>query len=53
MEKEKTKPVDEVRFGAIVASVWKNESKNSPHYNVTITRLYKDGGRGSKIMMMG
>lgn len=43
MEKEKTKPVDEVKFGSIVASIWKNDSKNGTHYNVTITRLYKDG----------
>lgn len=43
MEKEKTKPVDEVKLGVIVASIWKNESKNGPHYNVTLARLYKDG----------
>ena len=43
MEKEKTKPVDEVKFGSIVASIWKNDSANGTYYNVSITRLYKDG----------
>lgn len=43
MENEKTKPVGEVKFGSIVASIWKNESKNGAYYNVTISRLYKDG----------
>ena len=43
MENEKTKPVSEVKFGSIVASIWKNESKNGVYYNVTISRVYKDG----------
>ena len=43
MENEKAKPVSEVKFGSIVASIWKNESKNGVFYNVTISRIYKDG----------
>lgn len=43
MEKEKTKPVDEVKFGSVVASIWKNDSINGVYYNVTLTRLYKEG----------
>lgn len=38
----KAKPVHEVRFGAIKAAVWKNETEGGPRYNVTFTRLYKD-----------
>jgi hypothetical protein len=43
MNNEKTKPVDEVKFGLIAASIWKNKSKTGTHYNVTISRLYKSG----------
>jgi hypothetical protein len=42
MENEKTKPVSEVKFGSIVASIWKNESKSGIYYNVTVARVYKD-----------
>ena len=40
---ENKKPVSEVKIGSIVASIWRNEGKNGTHYNVTFTRLYKDG----------
>lgn len=43
MENEKTKPVSEVRFGSIVASIWENKADNVTYYNVTISRLYRDG----------
>jgi hypothetical protein len=29
--------------GSIVASIWKNESLSGNWFNVTVTRLYKDG----------
>ena len=41
--KPKTKPIHEIRFGAIKAAVWKNETENGIRYNVTFSRLYKDG----------
>jgi hypothetical protein len=38
-----TKPVHEIRFGAIKAAIWENQTENGVRYNVTISRLYKDG----------
>jgi len=41
---EKTKrPVHEIRFGRIRASIWENETQNGTRHNVTVTRLYRDG----------
>ena len=37
------KPIHEIRLGAIKAAIWQNESTNGIRYNVTISRLYKDG----------
>lgn len=37
------KPVSEIKLGSIVASIWENEGKTGTRYNVSITRLYKDG----------
>jgi len=36
-------PVHAVRYGAIKATIWKNQTSNGPMYNVTLTRSYKDG----------
>jgi len=41
--KEKQKPVQEVRMGRIKAAVWENDTPQGVMYNVTISRLYKDG----------
>src|SRR5438477_7493392 len=41
--KEKQKPIHEVRLGHIKAAVWKNETEAGVRYNVTFSRLYKDG----------
>jgi hypothetical protein len=43
MPKEKMKPVHEIRFGRIKAAIWENETQNGTMFNVTISRLYKDG----------
>jgi hypothetical protein len=40
-----TKPTHEVRLGAIKAAVWKNETNAGLRYNVTFSRLYKDGDK--------
>lgn len=37
------RPVHVVRFGAIKAAVWLNQTANGPMHNVTLTRSYKDG----------
>ncbi len=39
----KAKPTTEIRIGKIKAAVWANESENGIRYNVTFSRLYKDG----------
>ena len=39
----KTKPIHEVRLGAIKAAVWKNDTDSGVRYNATFSRLYKDG----------
>ena len=43
MKTNKTKPIHEVRLGSIKAAVWKNETESGVRYNVTFSRLYKDG----------
>ena len=37
------KPVAEVRLGRITAAIWDNETANGKYYNVTVSRLFKDG----------
>jgi hypothetical protein len=39
----KQKPINEIRLGAIKAAIWENETANGTRFNVTISRLYKDG----------
>jgi hypothetical protein len=40
---QKQKPIHEVRLGTIKAAVWRNETESGVRYNVTFTRIYKDG----------
>jgi hypothetical protein len=40
------KPVHEIRLGRIKAAVWENQSQNNgAMYNVTLSRLYRDGNQ--------
>ena len=39
----KNKPIHEVRLGSIKAVVWRNETETGVRYNVTFSRLYKEG----------
>jgi hypothetical protein len=39
----KQKPIHEVRLGHIKAAVWRNETEAGVRYNVTFSRIYKDG----------
>jgi len=41
--KDKIKPTHEIRLGSIKAAVWKNDTEAGVRYNVTFSRLYKDG----------
>ena len=38
-----TKPIEEFRIGAVKAAIWKNETDKGPRYNVTFSRIYKNG----------
>ena len=40
---QKQKPIHEVRLGTIKAAVWRNETEAGIRYNVTFSRIYKDG----------
>jgi hypothetical protein len=37
------RPANELRLGSIKATIWKNETAIGARYNVTFSRLYKDG----------
>jgi hypothetical protein len=39
----KTRPVEEIRLGAIKAAIWRNETESGVRHNVTFTRLYRQG----------
>jgi hypothetical protein len=39
----KAKPTSEIRIGRIEAAIWANEQNGIIRYNVTFSRLYKDG----------
>lgn len=38
---EKNKPAAEVKAGAVIGTIWKNESEKGAYYTVTFARLYK------------
>ncbi len=38
-----SKPVHEVRIGLIKAAVWHNMTRAGERYNVTLTRLFRNG----------
>ena len=37
------RPVHEIRFGLIKACIWHNLTRAGERYNVTLTRLFKNG----------
>ena len=41
-QKNRNRPVHEVRLGSIKASVWENNVGENTLYNVKLTRSYKD-----------
>ena len=43
MAKPKQQPAHEIRMGAIRATIWENQTTNGTRFNVTVSRLYKDG----------
>ena len=38
------RPAHEIRMGRIRAAIWENETSGGTRFNVTVGRLYKDGG---------
>jgi hypothetical protein len=42
-QKMNNRPVHVVRFGAVKAAVWLNQTASGPIHNVTLSRSYKDG----------
>lgn len=38
-----TKPIHEIRLGAIKAAIWEQQTEHGARYSVTLCRLYKDG----------
>ena len=41
---QKQKPVNEIRLGRIQAAIWANQTEQRDvWFNVTVTRLYKEG----------
>ena len=57
------KPIDEVRISRVKATIWKNGTEDAPHssrdapayvaYNVTFSRLYKDGDQWKSTQSFG
>jgi len=43
MEK-KSLPAHVVKFGKVQASIWRNDTKHGPRFNVTTHRLYLENG---------
>jgi len=43
MKNIKQQPIKEIRLGSIKAAVWKNDTEAGVRYNVTFSRLYRDG----------
>ena len=39
----KRKPVHEVRLGSVKAAIWENQTEQGTRFNVTVSRIYKDG----------
>ncbi|WP_052034959.1 hypothetical protein [Rhodopirellula europaea] len=42
-KKSPVRPVHEIRLGRIRSAIWENETANGTRFNVTVSRLYKDG----------
>jgi hypothetical protein len=43
MAKTKQQPAQEIRMGAIKATIWENQTTAGTRHNVTVSRIYKDG----------
>jgi hypothetical protein len=50
---QRKKPVHEIRFGLIKASVWQNRRTTSNKYSVTVVRQFKNGDTWSQSPRFG
>jgi len=39
------KPAHEVRLGSIKAAIWRDTNADKTRFNISITRIYKDGDK--------
>ena len=53
MPQKGTKPVHAIRYGKIQASIWQNETKHGPRFNVTVSRLYHENGEWKRSESFG
>lgn len=47
------KPAHEIRLGRIKATIWANDTENGKRYNVTLTRLYREGDEWKQTTSFG
>ena len=38
-----SKPIDEIRLGAVKVAIWRNDTDHGVRFNATFGRLYRDG----------
>ena len=48
-----SKPVHEIRLGAIKAAIWANDTERGKQYSVSPARLYKDGDEWKSAVTFG
>ena len=53
MNMNKSRPVHEIRLGLIKASIWHNMTRAGERFNVTLTRLFKNGDVWSQSSQLG
>jgi hypothetical protein len=42
-QSDSNRPATTIRYGAIKATIWRNETRNGSMYSTTVTRTYKEG----------
>ena len=42
-QNDSNRPATTIRYGAIKATIWRNETRNGSMYSTTVTRTYKEG----------
>lgn len=47
------KPAHEIRLGRIKATIWCNDTDNGKRYNMTLSRLYRDGDEWKQTTSFG